>query len=112
MSWLQGILGGAIGAEGISLIKENLDKHGGVDGVLAEFEKSGLGEKAKSWVSTNPNLPISSEDIQKALGSEKVREMAAKVGISTDAVADLLAKHLPTAVDKATPDGKLPTNSA
>jgi uncharacterized protein YidB (DUF937 family) len=112
MSWLQGILGGAIGAEAISLIKEYLEKHGGVDGAVAEFEKSGLGEKAKSWVSTGQNLPISSEDIQKALGSEKVKTLAAKLGISTDTVAELLAKHLPTVIDKATPEGKLPTTSA
>jgi hypothetical protein len=38
-----------------------------------------------------------------ALGSEKVRDMAAKFGIPVDKVADLLAKHLPTAIDKATP---------
>jgi uncharacterized protein YidB (DUF937 family) len=30
-------------------------------------------------------------------------------GIPVDKVADLLAKHLPTAIDKATPEGKLPT---
>jgi len=41
-----------------------------------------------------------------------VKALAAKVGISTDKVADLLAKHLPTAIDKATPEGKLPTQSA
>jgi len=38
-----------------------------------------------------------------ALGSEKVRDMAAKFGIPVDKVADLRAKHLPTAIDKATP---------
>jgi uncharacterized protein YidB (DUF937 family) len=38
-----------------------------------------------------------------------VKEMAAKFGTPVDKVADLLAKHLPTAIDKATPEGKLPT---
>jgi len=57
---LQGILGGVIGAEALSLIKEYLEKHGGVEGAVAEFEKAGLGEKVKSWVSTVPNLPITS----------------------------------------------------
>jgi uncharacterized protein YidB (DUF937 family) len=51
------------------------------------------------WVSTGPNLPINAEQIQQALGSEKVREMAAKFGIPVDKVADLLAKHLPPAID-------------
>jgi uncharacterized protein YidB (DUF937 family) len=60
-------------------------------------------------VSTGPNLPINAEQIQQALGSERVREMAAKFGIPVDKVADLLAKHLPPAIDRATPEGKLPT---
>jgi uncharacterized protein YidB (DUF937 family) len=111
MSLLDGILGGAIGAEALSLVKGYIEKHGGIEGVVAEFEKSGLGEKVKSWVSTGPNLPINGDEIQKALGSEKVKALAAKFGISTDKVADLLAKHLPTAIDKATPEGKLPTQS-
>jgi uncharacterized protein YidB (DUF937 family) len=51
------------------------------------------------------NLPINAEQIQQALGSEKVKEMAAKFDIPVDKVADLLAKHLPTAIDKATPEG-------
>ena len=96
----------------MSLIKAYLDKPDSIQGAVAEFEKAGLGEKVKSWVSTGPSLPIASEEVQKALGSEKVKALAAKVGISTDKVADLLAKHLPTAIDKATLDGKLPTQSA
>jgi uncharacterized protein YidB (DUF937 family) len=109
MGLLDGILGGIIGAEGLSLVKDYLEKHGGVQGVVAEFEKTGFGQQAKSWVSTGPNLPIKPEQIQQALGSEKVKEMAAKFGIPMDKVNDLLAKYLPTAIDKATPEGKLPT---
>jgi len=109
MGLLDGILGGVIGAEALSLVKDYIEKHGGIQGVVAEFEKTGLGQQAKSWISTGPNLPITSEQIQQALGSEKVKELAAKFGIPVDKVADLLAKHLPTAIDKATPEGKLPT---
>ena len=109
MGLLDGILGGVIGAEALSLVKDYLEKHGGIQGVVAEFEKTGFSQQAKSWVSTGPNLPINAEQIQQALGSEKVREMAAKFGIPVDKIADLLAKHLPTVIDKETPEGKLPT---
>ncbi|MGA9485932.1 MAG: YidB family protein, partial [Methylocella sp.] len=34
--------------------------------------------------------------------------LAAKFGIPVDKVSELLAKYLPTAVDKATPEGTLP----
>jgi uncharacterized protein YidB (DUF937 family) len=55
-----------------------------------------------------PQSPDTSEQIQQALGSEKVKELAAKFGIPVDKVADLLAQYRPTAIDKATPEGKLP----
>jgi uncharacterized protein YidB (DUF937 family) len=108
MGLLDGILGGVIGAEALSLVKGYIEKHGGIEGVVAEFEKTGLGQQAKSWVAKGPNLPITAEQVQQALGSDTVKEMAAKFGIPVDKVADLLAKHLPAAVDKATPDGNLP----
>ena len=41
-----------------------------------------------------------------------MKALAAKVGIPADKVADLLAKHLPVAIDKATPAGNLPQQSA
>lgn len=109
MGLLDGILGGVIGAEALSLVKDYLEKHGGIQGAVSEFEKTGFGQQAKSWVSKGPNLPISAEQIQKVLGSERVKELAAKFGIPADQVTDMLAKYLPTAIDKATPDGKLPS---
>lgn len=109
MGLLDGILGGAIGAEALSLVKEYVEKHGGVAGVVAEFEKTGFGQQVKSWVSTGPNLPITGEQIKQVLGSGKVKELADRFGIPVDKVADLLASHLPTAIDQATPGGKLPS---
>ncbi len=108
MGWLQGILGGVVGAEALSVVKGYLEKHGGFDGVVAELEKSGYGQQLKSWIGTGPNLPISADDIKKALGSEKLKEIATSTGIPVDKAADYLAQHLPAAIDKATPDGKPP----
>jgi uncharacterized protein YidB (DUF937 family) len=93
---------GVIGAEALSLVKDYIEKRGGIQDVVAEFEKTGFGQQAKSWVSTGTNLPITAEQMHQALGSEKVKELAAKFGIPVDKVADLPAKHLPTAIDKAT----------
>jgi uncharacterized protein YidB (DUF937 family) len=108
MGFLDGILGGVIGAEALSPVKGYIEKHGGVEDAVAELEKTGLGQQARSWVSTGPNLPITAEQIKQALGSGQVKGLAAKVGVPVDKVADLLAKYLPTAIDKATPGGKLP----
>lgn len=111
MGLLDGILGGVIGAEALSLIKGYIEANGGVAGVAAKLEKTGLGQQVSSWIGTGSNLPVSAEQIQAALGSDVAKDMAAKFGIPIEKVSELLAEHLPTAIDKATPDGKLPTNS-
>jgi uncharacterized protein YidB (DUF937 family) len=109
MGFLDGILGGVVGAEALSLVKGYIEKHGGIQGVVAELEKTSLGQHAKSWVGTGPNLPVTADQIQQALGSQTVKDLGAKFGIPVDKVTEMLAKYLPAAVDKATPDGKLPS---
>lgn len=81
---------------------------GGLAGLLQQFQSSGLGHLADSWVGTGKNLPISGEQIQSVLGSEQVQQMAAKVGIAPDALSGQLAQLLPQLIDKVTPDGKVP----
>jgi uncharacterized protein YidB (DUF937 family) len=108
MGILDGVLGGVIGAEALSLVKGYIEKNGGIEGVVAQFEQTGFGQQVKSWVGTGQNLPITTEQIQQALGSDRVKELAAKYGLPIDKVAHLLAQNLPTAVDKATPEGRLP----
>jgi uncharacterized protein YidB (DUF937 family) len=41
------------------------------------------------------------------LGSQQVRQIAQQYGVPVDEVLKLLADHLPTAVDKASPNGKI-----
>jgi YidB-like protein len=50
MGLLDGILGGVIGSEALSLVKDYIEKRGGIQGVVAEFEKTGFGQQAKSGV--------------------------------------------------------------
>ena len=61
-----------------------------------------------SWVGTGQNLPISAEQIQNVLGSERVKQFAAKAGISPEVASSKLAELLPAVVDRLTPDGKAP----
>jgi uncharacterized protein YidB (DUF937 family) len=81
---------------------------GGVSGLLQGFKESGLGEKAESWVSSGPNKPVSGDEVEKALGAEKVNELAQKSGVSPDEAKGGLASMLPVFINKLTPDGKLP----
>jgi uncharacterized protein YidB (DUF937 family) len=81
---------------------------GGLNAIVAKLQQGGLGDIAKSWVGTGQNLPISADQLKQVLGSDVVRQLAAKYNIPIDQVAEVLAHQLPLAVDKASPDGKLP----
>jgi uncharacterized protein YidB (DUF937 family) len=80
---------------------------GGISGLLQQFHDKGLGSLVTSWVGTGQNLPISADQIQHVLGSEQVKELAAKAGISSDAASSHLAQLLPMLIDKITPNGQL-----
>jgi uncharacterized protein YidB (DUF937 family) len=85
---------------------------GGISGLIQQFHDKGMGGCVASWVSTGQNLPISADQIQHVLGSEQVKELAAKAGISPDAVSAHLAQLLPLVVDKLTPNGQVPQSSS
>jgi len=85
---------------------------GGLNGLIQNFHDKGLGEIANSWVSTGQNLPVSAEQIQHVLGSQQVQDLAARVGVSPQAVSSQLSALLPSLVDKLTPNGAVPEHSS
>jgi uncharacterized protein YidB (DUF937 family) len=104
------VMGGNQG--GIAQIAmEMFNQHGGLNGVLDKFKQGGLGDLAASWVGTGANLPISSEQISSVLGSGAITEMAAKFGITPEALSNQIAQHLPSVVDKMTPNGEVGADS-
>ena len=92
------------------VLSEVLGK-GGLSAIVAKLEQAGFGEQVKSWIGTGQNLPITVEQLQKVLGSDTVRQLAAKYNIPVDQITQILAQQLPKAVDQASPDGKLPHNA-
>ena len=46
MGLLDGVLGGVVGAEMVSVVNGLIEKHGGVQGLVSQFESQGLGEAA------------------------------------------------------------------
>ncbi len=105
MGMLDGLLGGAVGAEMATVVNGLIQKHGGVQGIVAQLEQQGLGGTVRSWVGTGANLPITPDQIHQAFGSETVKELAAKIGISPQDLAAKLSQILPQAIDKLTPGG-------
>ena len=108
MGLLDGVLGGIVGAGMMSAVNGILEKHGGLQGVVSEFEKNGLGPTVRSWVGTGPNDPVAPADLQRVLGSDLLQQLSAKSGLSVQQLTEKLSQVLPQAVDKMTPDGTLP----
>jgi uncharacterized protein YidB (DUF937 family) len=106
------MLGGSTNPLASGLLQMINNQPGGLPGLLQSFHDKGLGNLASSWVATGQNLPITAEQIQHVLGSEQVKQMAAKVGISPDAAGTSLAQLLPTLIDKLTPNGQMPQHSS
>jgi uncharacterized protein YidB (DUF937 family) len=81
---------------------------GGLNAIVAKLQQAGLGDQVKSWIGNGQNLPITAEQLQQILGSDTVKQLAARFNIPVDQLAKVLAQQLPAAVDHASPDGKLP----
>ena len=109
MGLFDGILGGIVGAGMVSVVNGILENHGGVQGVVSEFERNGLGSTVRSWVGTGTNDPISAAYIQRVLGPDLLQKLSEKSGLSQQDLADKLTQVLPRAVDHLTPNGVVPT---
>ncbi len=105
MGLFDGLLGGVVGAEMATVVNGLIQKHGGIQGIVTQLEQQGLGPTVRSWVGSGENLPITPEQIHQAFGSDTVKELAAKAGVSPQELAAKLASILPQAIDKMTPGG-------
>jgi uncharacterized protein YidB (DUF937 family) len=81
---------------------------GGLSAIVAKLQQAGFGDQVRSWIGNGKNLPITAEQLQQALGSDTVKQLAARFNIPVDQLSKVLAQQLPTAVDHASPDGNLP----
>jgi uncharacterized protein YidB (DUF937 family) len=106
---LKNVLASAASAEAPALISAILAKTnlGSLQGLVEQLQQGGLGDQVKSWLSNGPNIKVTPEQIRDALGNEQVRQLAQRFGVPVDEVLKLLAQHLPTAVDQASPNGTL-----
>ncbi|MFD3565094.1 YidB family protein [Streptomyces sp. NPDC058686] len=120
-SLLSGLLGdkagGSAGGVLTSLLAAFTQAQGGtagsnpLGGLLETLAKSGLGGQAQSWVGTGANEQVTPDQVKEALPDATLQKVAAESGVSPDQAAHDIAKALPTAVDKLTPQGEVPTRS-
>jgi uncharacterized protein YidB (DUF937 family) len=98
---LSGMSGGAVG----SLLS------GGLGELIEKFKQNGQGDIAQSWVSNGPNKEISPPELKQAIGPDVLATLEQQTGLSQPELLSRLSRELPGAVDKYTPDGKLPVHN-
>jgi uncharacterized protein YidB (DUF937 family) len=80
---------------------------GGLAGLLQAFEQGGLGHLVASWVGTGESLPVTPDQVQGALGADRIQEIAQRAGIPAGEASQAIAAVLPHVVDRLTPSGSL-----
>ena len=99
-----GGLGGALGGAGAGGVLS-----GGLGDLVDRFRQAGRGEKADSWVREGNNAPVDATDLEEVLGDDTIAELTQKTGLSRTELLDRLSKTLPDAVDRMTPEARIPT---
>lgn len=101
---LPGKLGGALAGRSLGDLLSN-----GLRDLVDSFKQAGHGEAADSWVGHGSNKQIGPSDLERALGPDVLATLSQQTGLSREEILSRLSKNLPDAVDKYTPQGRIPT---
>lgn len=104
---LDGVLGSvrnALGSTGIGGLLSN-----GLGELAERFKQNGLGETADSWVKHGPNKEVSPQQLKEAIGPDVLATLSQQTGLPSEELLARLSRELPNAVDRYTPDGRLPS---
>ena len=100
---LSNVFGGLLSGGGVGSLLG-----GGLNDLLEQFTKNGQGETAASWVGPGPNKEISPPQLKQAIGQDVLATLEQQTGLSQEELLARLSRELPSAIDKYTPDGRLP----
>ncbi len=82
----------------------------GLGGLVSGLKSGGLGGEVDSWVGKGDNRPADKDRLAKALGADRVKDVAKRTGVSEDEAKGGIAAALPKLIDQLTPDGKVPSS--
>ena len=101
-----GNLGGMMGGAGVGGLLS-----GGLSDLVERFQQNGHGETAASWVRQGPNQPVAPQQLEQAIGPDVLATLQQQTGLSREELLSRLSRELPDAVDKYTPEGRLPSET-
>lgn len=100
---LLGNLGGALAGGGVGGLL-----NGGLSELLERFRQNGQGDAAQSWIDKGPNTELPPPQLKQAIGPDLLAALEQQTGLSQEELLARLSRELPSAVDRYTPDGRLP----
>jgi uncharacterized protein YidB (DUF937 family) len=104
----QGGLSGLLGQLGLGGASAAGILSGGLGELLERFKQSGQGDTAESWIRTGPNKPCTPDQLEQAIESDVLDHLSRQTGLTREELLSKLCRELPDAVDKYTPQGRLP----
>jgi uncharacterized protein YidB (DUF937 family) len=100
---LLGNIGGMLGGRGAGGFL-----NGGLGELLERFKQNGHGDAAQSWINTGPNKEVAPPALKQAIGSDILAALEKQTGLEQEELLTRLSRELPSAVDRYTPDGRIP----
>ncbi|HKQ26240.1 MAG TPA: YidB family protein [Burkholderiales bacterium] len=97
-------LGGLLGGGSVGSVLS-----GGLRDLVERFKQNGQGQAADSWVKPGPNQQLGRDQLEQAIGPDVLMTLSQQTGLSREELLSRLTRDLPAAVDKFTPEGRLPT---
>ena len=103
---LGGLLGGLLGERRGEAPGGFLNS--GLGEMLERFQQAGHGAAAQSWVAQGPNQEIPPQQLEQAIGPDVLAALTRRTGMSREELLSRLSRELPQAVDRYTPNGRMP----
>lgn len=82
---------------------------GGLAGLAEQFQRAGMGDVMSSWIGKGENQAIAPDHLGNVLGGDLLGKLTQQTGMGQGDLLGQLSQLLPQMVDKATPDGAIPS---
>lgn len=77
-----------------------------LDTIMSTLKENGLEDKVTSWVGSGANEALQAADLDKALDSNVIDELAQNLGVEKQQVSGVLSAVLPALINQLSPEGK------